>query len=121
MALLTRTSFDTRTTATAKVARTRFAEATRSAAFSLTLGIREIRLLAQQIWDLDIASEHWATLNWLPVGDVAAFQRLIDKGLVIHERGQKPRLSSAGTLTRALLVESNHIVEAAPDDDPIVL
>lgn len=82
----------------------RFAEATRSAAFNLSLGIREIRLLATQ---------PWSQAHWLRAADLVAMQKLIDKGLLIHELNQAPRLSEAGVLLRRLLVLSRHIVESA--------
>ena len=83
-------------------ANTRFAEATRQASFSLQLGIREIRLLAQRPWDGQ---------RWLQAEYTAALQRLIEKGLLIHEVGQPPRLSAAGEHARAMLVISRHIVD----------
>ncbi len=86
----------------ASEARAKFAESTRSAAFTLALGIREIRLLGRNKWD---------DASWLQPHDVAALQRLIDKGLLIHEQGEAPRLSEAGELIRQLAVISNHIVE----------
>ena len=86
----------------AAAARDKFAEATRTAAFSLQLGIREIRLMARQ---------PWADAHWLASGELSAMQRLIDKGLLVHTQGENPRLSEAGELLRQLLVLSRHIVE----------
>ncbi len=86
----------------ASEARAKFAEATRSAAFTISLGIREIRLVGRNKWD---------DASWLQPSDVAALQRLVDKGLLIHEQGEAPRLSEAGELIRQLAVLSNHIVE----------
>jgi hypothetical protein len=86
----------------APAARDRFVEATRSAAFQLQLGIREIRLMA---------ARPWVDAHWLRGNDLAALQKLIDKGLLIHVTGESPRLSEAGELTRRLLVLSRHIVE----------
>jgi hypothetical protein len=86
----------------ARAARDRFAEATRSAAFQLQLGVREIRLLA---------TRPWADAHWLRTNDLAALQKLVDKGLLVHAQGKHPRLSEAGELTRRLLVLSRHIVE----------
>jgi hypothetical protein len=43
--------------------------------------------------------------------EVTALQKLIDKGLLLHEQGHPPRLSEAGRLLRRLLVLSRHIVE----------
>lgn len=87
----------------ASEARDRFAEATRAASFSLQLGVREIRLLAAQ---------PWVTTRWLRPEYTAGMQRLIQKGLLIHEAGSPPRLSEAGELTRKLLVVSRHVVES---------
>jgi hypothetical protein len=89
-------------------ARTRFAEATRQASFSLQLGIREIRLLA---------ARPWTTTRWLQPEYTAGLQRLIEKGLLIHEIGAPPRLSEAGELARRMLVLSRHIVDPGTDAD----
>lgn len=82
--------------------RTRFADATRQSQFSLNLGIREIRVLDHR---------PWTRARWLQPEYVAALQRLIQRGLVVHEPGEAPRLSEAGEHVRKLLVLSKHIVE----------
>jgi hypothetical protein len=85
----------------------RFAETTRQASFALTLGIREIRLLAAQ---------PWKTTRWLQAEYTAGLQRLIEKGLLIHEIGAPPWLSEAGELVRRMLILSRHIVERSADE-----
>lgn len=94
------------TTPQADEARAKFAEATRTSAFLLQLGIREIKMLAGAPWD--------SGLDWIAPAEVAALQRLVDKGLVTHECGKTPVLTEAGRLTRRLCVLSRHISE--PDD-----
>ena len=92
---------DARTVADEPTAVERFAEATRSAAFSLNLGVREVRMLAGNNFhhrNLYTASEH------------AAMQRLIDKGLLLKKDGEAPKLSEAGELVRRLMVISKHVV-----------
>jgi hypothetical protein len=100
--LMNRAGFPAPVTSTADEALDRLAEATRSAAFSLQLGVREIRLLGEQ---------PWAKTHWMQPSEVTALQKLIDKGLLLHEQGHPPRLSEAGRLLRRLLVLSRHIVE----------
>lgn len=85
-----------------KEAREKFAESTRSAAFSLSLGIREIRLLR------DHGYNHAWSMQPMELGTL---QKLIDKGLIQHTYGESPTLSHAGELVRDLLLESKHIVE----------
>ncbi len=84
-------------------AQERFVEATRAASFSLSLGVREIRLLAARPWE---------STRWLKPEYTAGIQRLIEKGLLIHEVGSPPRLSEAGELVRRMLIVSRHICDA---------
>lgn len=93
-------------------AKRRFAEATRTATFSLALGIREIRMLQQQPWH-----DAWAMMPQ----ELGTLQKLIDKGLLEHTDGESPRLSKAGWLMRQLLIHSGHIVfyKHAPRNEAI--
>lgn len=83
-------------------ARERFKQYTRSASFSLSLGIREIRILATRPWDPD---REWQSV------DLQALQRLCDKGLVHtpEQQNVRPQPTEAGKLVRQLLVESGHV------------
>lgn len=87
-------------------AQQRFAEATRSTAFNLNLGIMEIRLLRDNNFQL---------VHRRSASELAALQRLVDKGMVLTEPGKKPTLSEAGRVTRELLVLSRHITT---DENP---
>lgn len=91
--------------ATEQQARDAFVQHSRSVAFSLSLGIQEIRLLAARPWDPDKSMAR---------ADLAVLQRLFNKGLLEAVAGQRPRLSEAGKLLRQLLVYSKHI-EPNPD------
>lgn len=73
---------------------------TRSASFSMQLGIREIRLLQAQPWNTS-----WGMQSV----ELAALHKLIDKGLLEHKVGETPRLTEAGKLMRQLLALSEHI------------
>lgn len=89
-----------RRTGGAEQARLRFAEASRSASFNLSLGIREVRMIGNNDWRL--------VSSWMPQ-ELGTLQRLIDKGLVEHEEGQSPKLSEAGMLMRHMLILSGHL------------
>ncbi len=91
--------------ATAEQARANLAHTTRSAAFNLSLGIQEIRMLAGRPWDPDKSMAR---------AELPVLQRLFNKGLLEGVAGQRPHLSEAGKLLRQLLVCSKHI-EPNPD------
>ena len=82
-----------------------FREYTRSTAFKLNLGIQEIRMIKQGF------NNAWA----FTAQDLAVMKRLMDKGLLIHERdGESPKLTQAGKLVQILLHISGHIVHPVP-------
>lgn len=82
-------------------AQERFSEATRSSSFSLGLGVREVRLIGEN---------DFRKIGNRPTTELAAYQKLVDKGLVTHVEGEDPELSEAGKLVRQLLVLSNHVL-----------
>lgn len=97
---------------TRETALANFRAATRSAAFTLQLGVREIRLLHERPW-----GQAWGMQG----AELAALQKLLEKGLLEHTYGESPVLSEAGHLVRQLLYLSRHVPadsrsEAAPTD-----
>jgi hypothetical protein len=90
--------------ADADEALSRFVAFTRSNAFSLSFGVREIRLLADRPW-------HAA---WSMRGsELDALHRLLGKGMLTHVYGQSPSLSEAGKLVRQLMILSRHVLPDA--------
>lgn len=87
-------------------ARRIFREYTRSSAFKLSLGVQEIRMIRNG----------WYVNAWsFGPQEMAVMKRLMDKGLLIHERdGEQPKLTQAGKLVRILLHMSGHIVAPPP-------
>jgi hypothetical protein len=83
----------------AEAANDRYRQHTRTAAFCLTIGIQEIRGLANQLW----------TGIHLTASEKATIRRLADKGLLQIE-GEQIGLSTAGSLLTKMLKLSQHIV-----------
>ena len=67
----------------------------------MQLAVREIRLLSEDNW------KRWHAFT---PQELAAYHKLLDKGLVVREEGQVPKLSDAGEMTRRMLVLSKHII-----------
>lgn len=93
-----------------------YREATRSASFNLSFGVRETRLLGnnldpfrnRQVGSYSLGPQYTAQ-------DLAALKRLITKGMVVIEHG-RPELSPQGRLMRQQMIMSGHIVLRESED-----